>query len=113
MSGHGVWGLHLLLTAATPAPTDLVAVPYASWSTSGVDLMVCAVGMPCEAGSQSTSHGRVCVGHGQISVWYHEGKDATRCSLVVQPFLGLVCTSAMRSDSGIPTKSYELTCQFL
>lgn len=49
MTGHGVCWLHLLLTAATPAPTDLVAVPYAQWSTIGVDLMVYAAGMPCVA----------------------------------------------------------------
>jgi hypothetical protein len=48
-----------------------------------------------------------------MSVWYHEGKDAIWCNLVVQPFLVLVCTYAMRNDSEMPAKGCELECELL
>jgi hypothetical protein len=78
-----------------------------------VDLVVCAVGMLCVAVCCGTLQRCVCMGPGQNTVWFNAGKDAIWCSLVVQPFLGLVCRYAVGNDSGMLAKSYGLTCQIL
>jgi hypothetical protein len=78
-----------------------------------VDLVVCAACMLCVAMCCSTLQRRVCVGRGQTSVWFSEGKDAIWCSQVVQPLLGVVCMYALRNGFGMPAKSYGLNCQFM
>jgi hypothetical protein len=44
-------------------------------------------------------------------MWIKEGLDTNRCSLVVQPFLALVCTCAMGSESEVPPGSSQLACE--
>ena len=107
MTRHAVYQLQSQLTGATPAPLNLVAVLYVCWSVGGLDLGMSAVGMPYVACIGSDLWCAAHVGHDPMFMQFHEGLDATWCSLVVQPFFGLVCMYAMGSESGMPPESCQ------
>ena len=73
-----------------------------------MDVGLSEAGMPCVACTGSKVRCGMCMGHDLRFMQFHRGLDATWCSLVDQPFLGLVCAYAMGTESEMPPESCRL-----